>query len=59
MTRHEKANTDLGTRYVDATRKVLAKRGLFCINNYVYNHRGVMVHVVLFYRYLQRSRINR
>jgi hypothetical protein len=44
---------------VDATRKALAKRGLLCVNNYVYNHRGIMMHVVVFYRYLQRSRIQR
>jgi hypothetical protein len=59
MTRHEKANQNLGLRYVDVTRKALAKRGLFCLNNYVYNHRGVMIHSVVYYRYLQRSRINK
>jgi len=59
VSRHEKTNVDLNWRYADATRKALAKRGLFCINNYMYNHRGVMVNVVVFYRYLQRSRLNR
>jgi hypothetical protein len=58
VTRHEKANADLSWRYVDTTRKELAKRGLFAINTYAYNHRGVMTHVAIYYRYLQRSRLN-
>jgi hypothetical protein len=57
--RHEKGDVSVNWRYVDQTRKALAKRGMFCINNYTYNHRGVQTHVVIYYRYLQRSKLNR
>jgi len=40
-------------------RKQLARRGMFCVNTYSYEHRGKTVSVVIFYRYLQRSRLNR
>ncbi len=58
VSRHEKTNADLGWRYVDTTRKELAKRGLFCLNAHVYNHRGVWMNAIVYYRYLQRSRLN-
>ena len=58
VSRHEKTNADLGWRYVDTTRKELAKRGLFCLNVHAYNHRGVWMNAIVYYRYLQRSRLN-
>ena len=38
-------------------RRALAKRGLFMISHYTYQHRGAVFVVAVFYRYYQRSRL--
>jgi hypothetical protein len=57
--RHEKIHPEVTWRANELARRALARRGMFLINSHSYNYRGRIVHTLVFYRYLQRSRLER